>query len=192
MTSFLGVPVHIRGTVFGNLYLTEKAGGGDFTDERRAARGRPGQRRRAVIENARAYGLSERRRQWLEASAALTDALQPPVELGPRAASRSPRRARRVGVGLGDRRGEPAARTARCGRWPASRATCERALGAASTRPCATVGASGSLDDAVDVPLGDLIASVVPLRVAPRRAAAPWWRSSTPASGSATSTSASC
>ena len=28
MTSFLGMPVRIRGTVFGNLYLTEKAGAG--------------------------------------------------------------------------------------------------------------------------------------------------------------------
>jgi GAF domain-containing protein len=31
MTSFLGVPVRIRDQVFGNLYLTEKRGGGDFT-----------------------------------------------------------------------------------------------------------------------------------------------------------------
>ena len=35
-----------------------------------------------VIDNARTYGLSERRRQWLEAVAELTDALQPPVDLG--------------------------------------------------------------------------------------------------------------
>ena len=33
MSSFLGVPVRIRDKVFGNLYLTEKAGGGDFTDD---------------------------------------------------------------------------------------------------------------------------------------------------------------
>ena len=32
MDSFLGVPVRIRGRVFGNLYLTEKRGGGDFTE----------------------------------------------------------------------------------------------------------------------------------------------------------------
>ena len=32
MTSFLGVPVRIRDQVFGNLYLTEKNGGGDFTE----------------------------------------------------------------------------------------------------------------------------------------------------------------
>jgi signal transduction histidine kinase len=35
MTSFLGVPIRVRGQVFGNLYLTEKAGGAPFaeTDE---------------------------------------------------------------------------------------------------------------------------------------------------------------
>jgi signal transduction histidine kinase len=32
MRTFLGVPVEVRGTVFGNLYLTEKRGGGSFTD----------------------------------------------------------------------------------------------------------------------------------------------------------------
>jgi signal transduction histidine kinase len=33
MTSFLGVPVRVRDEVYGNLYLTEKEGGGGFTDE---------------------------------------------------------------------------------------------------------------------------------------------------------------
>lgn len=32
MTSFLGVPIHVRGMVFGNLYLTEKQSGEVFTD----------------------------------------------------------------------------------------------------------------------------------------------------------------
>jgi signal transduction histidine kinase len=81
MHTFLGVPVRIRGTVFGNLYLTEKHGGGAFSaqDERlvlalASAAG-------FVIDNARAYLLSERRRQWLEASAELTEALQPPISM---------------------------------------------------------------------------------------------------------------
>ncbi len=79
MHTFLGVPVRIRGTVFGNLYLTEKAGGGPFTarDEQlvQALASAAG----FVVDNARAYLLSERRRQWLEASAELTEALQPPI-----------------------------------------------------------------------------------------------------------------
>jgi len=33
MTTFLGVPVMIAGTPFGNLYLTDKGGGEQFTDE---------------------------------------------------------------------------------------------------------------------------------------------------------------
>ncbi len=80
MGSFLGVPVRIRGTVFGNLYLTEKAGGGEFTDTDEqlcvALAGVVG----VVIENARAYGLSERRRAWLEAAATLPETLEPPID----------------------------------------------------------------------------------------------------------------
>ena len=34
-----------------------------------------------VIENARAYAQSERRRRWLEASVRITEALQPPLEM---------------------------------------------------------------------------------------------------------------
>ena len=81
MTTFLGVPVRIRGTVFGNLYLTEKRGGAPFTTQDELLVEALASAAGFVIENARAYGLSERRRQWLEATAALTDALQPPVEL---------------------------------------------------------------------------------------------------------------
>jgi signal transduction histidine kinase len=33
MRTFLGVPVRIRGVIYGNLYLTEKEGGEDFTEE---------------------------------------------------------------------------------------------------------------------------------------------------------------
>ncbi len=81
MSSFLGVPVRIRGTVFGNLYLTEKQGGGDFTGQDEALVEALAQTAGFVIENARAYGLSERRRQWLEASSELAEALQPPIRL---------------------------------------------------------------------------------------------------------------
>ncbi len=72
MHSFLGVPVQIRGRLFGNLYLTEKDGGGDFTpeDERivvalAAAAG-------VAIENARLYEEAARREAWLEATAEIT------------------------------------------------------------------------------------------------------------------------
>ncbi|MDN5894229.1 MAG: GAF domain-containing protein, partial [Nocardioides sp.] len=83
MTTFLGVPVRIRGSVFGNLYLTEKTGGVEFTEQDEQLAEALASAAGFVIENARAYGLSERRRQWLEASARLADALQPPIDLEP-------------------------------------------------------------------------------------------------------------
>jgi signal transduction histidine kinase len=33
MTSFLGVPIRVRGQVFGNLYMTDKQGAAEFSDE---------------------------------------------------------------------------------------------------------------------------------------------------------------
>jgi signal transduction histidine kinase len=81
MSTFLGVPVRIRGTVFGNLYLTEKADGGDFTDEDQQLVEALARTAGYVIDNARAYRVSESRRQFLEATAELSEALQPPVDL---------------------------------------------------------------------------------------------------------------
>lgn len=81
MGTFLGVPVRIRGTVFGNLYLTEKRGGGEFTEQDELLVEALARTAGLVVENARAYGLSERRRQWLEASADVAEALQPPVQV---------------------------------------------------------------------------------------------------------------
>ena len=75
MKGFLGVPVRIRDKVFGNLYLTEKRDGGDFTeqDERivvalAAAAG-------VAIENARLYEEAARRERWLAATAEITSLL---------------------------------------------------------------------------------------------------------------------
>jgi signal transduction histidine kinase len=81
MDAFLGLPVRIRGTVFGNLYLTEKVGGEEFTDQDEMLVGALATAAGFVIENARAYAQSERRRQWLEASAQISEALQPPVSI---------------------------------------------------------------------------------------------------------------
>ena len=81
MRSFLGVPVRIRGTVFGNLYLTEKAHGQFDDDDTRLVEALASAAG-FVIENARAYTLSERRRQWLQATADLVEDLQPPLDTG--------------------------------------------------------------------------------------------------------------
>ncbi len=81
MSSFLGVPVRIRGTIFGNLYLTEKRGGGSFTAQDESLVDALALAAGFVLENARAYALSERQRSWLEASARLHESLQGPIAL---------------------------------------------------------------------------------------------------------------
>ncbi|SDP59764.1 Histidine kinase [Arthrobacter sp. ok909] len=68
MHSFLGVPVRVREVVFGNLYLTEKEGGGDFTDEDEALAVALAAAAGVAIENARLYDDARRRARWLEAS----------------------------------------------------------------------------------------------------------------------------
>jgi signal transduction histidine kinase len=66
MRSFLGVPVLVRGEVFGNLYMTEKRDG-DFTAEDEtmlvALAGAAG----VAIDNARLYAVGEVRQRWLAA-----------------------------------------------------------------------------------------------------------------------------
>ncbi|WBB82354.1 GAF domain-containing sensor histidine kinase [Micromonospora sp. WMMD882] len=75
MHTFLGVPVRIRDQVFGNLYLAEKQGGAQFTEDDEeivvalaAAAG-------VAIENARLYALAHRRERWLAATAEITSVL---------------------------------------------------------------------------------------------------------------------
>jgi signal transduction histidine kinase len=75
MSSFLGVPVRIRDKVFGNLYLTEKAGGGDFTDEDESVVIALAAAAGVAIENARLYEEAEERQRWLTATAEITTML---------------------------------------------------------------------------------------------------------------------
>jgi signal transduction histidine kinase len=66
MSSFLGVPVAIREKVWGNLYLTEKEGGGEFTESDEEAAVVLAEWAAIAIENSRLYETSERRRLELE------------------------------------------------------------------------------------------------------------------------------
>jgi signal transduction histidine kinase len=66
MRTFLGVPVRIRGEVFGNLYLTEKTGGRDFTAEDEASIVILADWAAIAIDNARLYTAAEERRRDLE------------------------------------------------------------------------------------------------------------------------------
>jgi signal transduction histidine kinase len=81
MTSFIGMPVLIRGTVFGNLYLTEKEGGVPFTEEDEHLLQALATAAGYVIENARAYAHSELQRAWLETTTRLNDSLRPGIHL---------------------------------------------------------------------------------------------------------------
>ncbi|MDJ0376844.1 GAF domain-containing sensor histidine kinase [Cryobacterium sp. PH31-L1] len=80
MKSFLGVPVRVRDTVFGNLYLTEKEGGGDFTDEDQTLAVALAAAAGVTIENARLYDEARARSRWLEAVAAMGRDLLRPVD----------------------------------------------------------------------------------------------------------------
>jgi len=53
MRGFLGVPVRIRDEVFGNLYLTGKRGGGEFTEDDEAVLVALGAAAAVAVENAR-------------------------------------------------------------------------------------------------------------------------------------------
>jgi len=75
MHSFLGVPVRTRDQIFGNLYLAEKQGAAEFSQDDEeivvalaAAAG-------VAIDNARLYALAQRRERWLAATAEITGVL---------------------------------------------------------------------------------------------------------------------
>src|SRR4051794_25104726 len=74
MHSFLGVPVLVRGEVFGNLYLTEKAHG-EFSPEDEAILTALAGAAGIAIDNARLYEESEVRRRWLDAVSEVRAAL---------------------------------------------------------------------------------------------------------------------
>ncbi len=75
MRSFLGVPVRVRDEVFGNLYLTNKRGGGEFTEDDEAVLVALGAAAGVAVENARLYDAARRQQRWIQASAEVTTKL---------------------------------------------------------------------------------------------------------------------
>jgi signal transduction histidine kinase len=75
MRSFLGVPVRVRDEVFGNLYLTDKRGGGEFTEDDEAVLLALGAAAGVAVENARLYEAARRQQRWIQASAEVTTRL---------------------------------------------------------------------------------------------------------------------
>ncbi|WP_327670999.1 MULTISPECIES: GAF domain-containing protein [unclassified Streptomyces] len=75
MHTFLGLPIRVQGEIFGNLYLTEKHGGGEFNDDDlnmvRVLATEAG----IAIGNARLYEAAKQRERWIDGSVAVTTAL---------------------------------------------------------------------------------------------------------------------
>jgi signal transduction histidine kinase len=74
MHSFLGVPIVIGGTPFGNLYLTEKSGGSQFSDADEQAVAVLAEFAAVAIDHARRYTGASERRDELERTVAALEA----------------------------------------------------------------------------------------------------------------------
>src|SRR6185436_2944153 len=72
MHSFLGTPIRIRDEVFGNLYLTEKEGALEFSEDDEAILVALAAAAGIAIDNARQYELSRQQRRWLETTGEVT------------------------------------------------------------------------------------------------------------------------
>jgi signal transduction histidine kinase len=83
MQSFLGVPILLRGVAYGNLYLTEKEGGADFTGEDEEIVAVLAAQAAVAIENARLYESATRWLAQLESLTEVGNALAGETQLGP-------------------------------------------------------------------------------------------------------------
>ncbi|MRH89913.1 GAF domain-containing protein [Nocardia sp. SYP-A9097] len=68
MNTFLGVPVRIRGEMFGNLYLAEKSGGHPFTEDDEVLMQALAAAAGIAVDNARLYESARTRQAWIEAT----------------------------------------------------------------------------------------------------------------------------
>jgi signal transduction histidine kinase len=82
MTSFLGVPIVLRGVAYGNLYLTEKRSG-PFTAEDEELTRLLAAQAAVAIENARLYESSTRWLRQLQSLNEIGNALTSEIELDP-------------------------------------------------------------------------------------------------------------
>ena len=205
MQTFLGVPVLLRGVAYGNLYLTEKEGGGDFTAEDEELVDLLAGQAAVAIENARLYEASTRWSRQLESlnevGTALGDRDRPRPAARPRraaaaGAARRPARRRAPPGGRGRLRfaaaaGEGAASCSarRCRAANRRRAACSTAAAASGSTRCSTTPRSTSRSAACSAP-GPGSASRSS-RAAGRSACSTSTTSSAPATaGSPTTTSA--
>jgi signal transduction histidine kinase len=81
MGTFLGVPILLRGVSYGNLYLTEKEGGGDFTDEDEEIVTLLAAQAAVAVENARLYESATEWSRQLESLNEIGGAMVSELEL---------------------------------------------------------------------------------------------------------------
>lgn len=81
MHTFLGVPILLRGVSYGNLYLTEKEGGGDFTEEDEEIVTLLAAQAAVAVENARLYASATEWSRQLESLNEIGGALVRELEL---------------------------------------------------------------------------------------------------------------
>jgi signal transduction histidine kinase len=77
MDSFLGVPIRVRGEVFGNVYVAESTSG-EFSPEDEELLAALATTAGVAIDNARLYASARARGEWLQASASVTRQLLAP------------------------------------------------------------------------------------------------------------------
>ncbi|KPH15612.1 MULTISPECIES: sensor histidine kinase [Rhodococcus] len=75
MESFLGAPIMMRGKVFGSIYLTEKRGQAEFTQEDEVILEALAIAAGIAVENARLFEQSRTRERWLTATSAIRSRL---------------------------------------------------------------------------------------------------------------------
>ena len=83
MRTFLGIPILLRGVAYGNLYLTEKADGAEFTEEDQELVTLLAAQAAVAIENARLYESATRWLRQLESLNEIGNALLSEIELPP-------------------------------------------------------------------------------------------------------------
>ncbi|MFL6138736.1 MAG: GAF domain-containing protein [Frankiaceae bacterium] len=82
MASFLGVPVRVRDEIFGNLYLTEKRGGAEFTADDESVVLALAAAAGVALQNARLYAETRVRENWLAVTTEVTTALLSGTDTG--------------------------------------------------------------------------------------------------------------
>ena len=96
MRTFLGIPILLRGVAYGNLYLTEKLAGAEFTDEDQDLVTLLAAQAAVAIENARLYEAATGWLRQMESLNEIGNALLSEIEL-PRLLALIARRLRELG-----------------------------------------------------------------------------------------------